>query len=407
MRGTHRACRSNRVRICVSALLAASALLSPASAQPPANRPKAGDSSSVTAHPLPLFHQIPGWGEAGRVAQPQMDGAPLEYAIDRLCQFYGSVFDARTMIQCSRSPLEWPRVLARQFPDATRQRLEARALLEANALAFREIAPMDLRASALADSVATAVAHDHPVLFNSPDAALVYGYDRREPDHWWWVDRAVAPEIVLESERAARFTLWTDDPAAGVTWIVPGSTGNISPRSDSAQWEFLRTVTLSVAGRAEEGVQPYPLSLRDFREMLASADSLPALAEPVSSSDPLGVRKARAAREYLLRILEETEFKQKDSIVVESIRLSKYHLHTALASLDGIASALYGSSTSDNALDSLRSNWQAIKPRRVALDHMTEVLKAEKAALEELTRAVAQHDKLSAKQSTGARRRGR
>ena len=181
----------------------------------------------------------------------------------------------------SRSPMEWPRIFASEMPDAQRQRVEVRALLEANGLVFRELIPLDLRPSALADSIARSVAADRPVLLNSPDAAVVYGYDRREPDHWWWFDRGGAPEIVLESERTVRFTFWNDNAAAGVVWMISGAEDVTPSDPDSLEWSFLRTIVRSVRGVPEDGIAPYPMSLRRIRDLLAQVDSLPSLALPM------------------------------------------------------------------------------------------------------------------------------
>lgn len=365
------------------------------------------DSDVANPETIPRFYLIRGWEATVAQTEHATSTQPVEYAVERLCRYYGGDFDPETSIRSSLAPLAWPRVFERDVPNAHRQRIEIRALLDANGLRYREIIPLDLRPRALADSVATAVSQDQPVLLNSPDAAIVYGYDRREPDHWWWFDRAGAPEIVLESERTARYTYWSDDQAGGITWSVTGADTSNRPIRDSIDWLFLRTIVSSIQGVPGNGVSAYPLSLRDFRDLLASSDSLPALAKPVTPQDPLGILRAKVAREYLLGVLEDLGSSQRDSVIVESIRLSEYHLHSAIAALSSVSTALYGVTPQSSVMDTLTANWLGIRPRRRALEAMTDLLKAEKLATESLQIAVTRHDELAEKPAPTPRRRRR
>lgn len=366
-----------------------------------------GDSGTVSPQSIPRFYLIRGWEATVAQTEHATSTQPVEYGVERLCRYYGGDFDPEASIRSSLAPLAWPRVFERDTPNPNRQRIEIRALLAANGLEFREIIPLDLRPKALADSVATAVSQDQPVLLNSPDAALVYGYDRREPDHWWWFDHAGAPEIVLESERTARYTYWTDDQAGGIAWAVTGIDSSNRPIHDSMDWVFLRTIVSSIQGVPGNGVSAYPLSLRDFRDLLASADSLPALAKPVTPQDPLGILRAKVAREYLLGVLENLGASQRDSIIGESIRLSEYHLHSAISALSSVSTALYGVTPQSSVIDTLTANWVGIRPRRQALEAMSDLLKAEKLATESLQIAVTRHDELAKKPAPAPRRRRR
>lgn len=365
------------------------------------------DDLGVAVEAIPAFYLIRGWEATVAQTEHAVSTQPIEYAVERLCRYYGGAYDPKTAIRASLAPLAWPRVFERDTPNAHRQRIEIRTLLEANNLVFREISPLDLRPRALADSVALAVSHDQPVLQNSPDAALVYGYDRREPDHWWWFDRAGAPEIVLESERTSRYTYWTDDQAGGIAWAVTGLDSITRTTADSLDWQFLRTISRSIQGVPEDGVEGYPLSLRDFRDILASTDTLPTLSEPVAMRDPLGVLRAKIAREHLLSLLEELGARVRDSVIAESLRLTEYHLHSAITSLTEISTSLYGASPQSSVMDTLTVNWMGIRPRRRALEAMTDLLKAEKLATESLQIAVARHEELAAKPAPKPRRRGR
>jgi hypothetical protein len=373
-----------------------------------AQRPEsnAGNTAAGT-ETIPSFYLIRGWEATVAQTEHAVSTQPVEYAVERLCRYYGGAYNPTAAIRTSLAPLAWPRVFKRDTPNAHRQRIEIRALLEANSLVFREISPLDLRPKAFADSVAMAVSHDQPVLLNSPDAALVYGYDRREPDHWWWFDRAGAPEIVLESERTARYTYWTDDQAGGIAWAVTGVDSAAPLASDSLAWQFLRTIIRSIQGVPEDGVEAYPLSLRDFRDILASTDTLPTLSDPDATHDPLGILRAKIAREHLLLLLEELGAQQRDSVIIESLRLTEYHIHSAINMLTEMSTSLYGAITQPSVMDTLTVNWAGIRPRRRALEAMTDLLKAEKLATESLQIAVARHEELAVKPAPKPRRRGR
>lgn len=394
----------NSVAIAVCALVLQLFWLTVSEAQHPQRQT---DTTVVAVETIPSFYLIRGWEATVAQTEHAASTQPVEYAVERLCWYYGGAYNPTTAIRASLAPLAWPRVFERDTPNAHRQRLEIRALLESNGLVFREISPLDLRPSSLADSVAMAVSHDQPVLLNSPDAALVYGYDRREPDHWWWFDLSGAPEIVLESERTARYTYWTDDQAGGIAWAVTGVDSTTLVSSDSLDWEFLRTITRSIQGVPEDGVEAYPLSLRDFRDMLASIDTLPSLSEPVTTQDPLGILRAKIAREHLLLLLEELGAKQRDTVITESLRLTEYHLHSAISMLTEMSTSLYGATPQLSVMDTLIVKWAGIRPRRRALEAMTDLLKAEKLATESLKVAVTRHEELAVKPAPKPRRRGR
>ena len=354
---------------------------------------RAGTTGSVPGA-LPPFFLIDGWEATAVQAEHTSAQEPLSYAVERLCRLYHTQFDPKSIMRENRSPLEWPDVFGHDLPNATRQRIELRALLDANGLVYRELIPLDLTARALADSIAASIASDHPALLNAADAPVVYGYDRRELDQWWWFDLAGAPEIVLESERKVRFTVWSDDPAAGVAWIVTGA-GDFYPRNpDSLDWTFLGRLNASVQGLAEEGIEAYPLTLRRFRDMLAATDSMLSLKSPEAIDDPLGILRARAARNSLVNILQGVASRSRDSGQSEPMRLAEYHMHGAIATLSELASLLYGTPPKVIAIETPLMNSSNLQVKTRVLQLMTDLLKSEKLAMESLSSAVATHEKV-------------
>ncbi len=388
---------------CVLVLLA----VPPKSASGQLNDSQAMDSATLTPRAVSPFYLVPGWDAT--VAQTEHTSAlrPLCYAIERLCAMHGTHFDAQSCLREDRSPLAWPEVFARDLPNATRQRAEARALMDACGLVYRELIPLDLTAQAMAESLAAAISADLPVLLNAPLAPVVYGYDRREPDHWWWYDLAGIPEIVLESERALRFTMWSDDPAAGIAWIVTGVGDFYARDPDSLRWEFLRRLNSSVQGVPEAGVEPYPLSLRRFRDLLASPDSVPISESARNTSDPLGISHAKASRESIVGVLQLLGGQQADSAQSGPLRLAEYHMHGSVATLSELAELLYGDSGPGGGItQSISLGNLQVQTR--ALQLVTELLKSEKLAMESLGSALEAREKATTKPAEPRpKRRGR
>lgn len=392
-----------RMLTCVLVFLA----VTPKSASGQSHDSQASDSVTLAPRAVTPFYLVPGWGAT--VAQTEHTSAqePLCYSIERLCRLHSTHFDAQSCLREDRSPLAWPEVFARDLPNATRQRAEARALMDACGLVYRELIPLDLTARAMAESLAAAISVDLPVLLNAPQSPVVYGYDRREPDHWWWYDLAGIPEIVLESERALRFTMWSDDPAAGIAWIVTGVGDFHASDPDSLRWAYLRRVNNSVQGVPDEGVEPYPLSLRRFRDLLASPDSIPISEAAHNTSDPLGISRAKASRENIVEVLQLIGGQQVDSAQSGPLRLAEYHMHGSVAALSELAELLYGDSGSGGGMArSINSGNLQVQTR--ALQLVTELLKSEKLAMESLGLALDAHDRATPKPAAPRpKRRGR
>lgn len=364
----------------------------------PAKKPE-----SIEPAPLPPFSLIRGWEETALQTAQSTPGHPVAFSLERLSQFWRAPYDGQLLRRLNRSPLEWPRIFADDTPDPNRQRLEIRAFLDASGFAYREFIPLDLRREGFADSLAAALAADQPVLMNNPLAAVIYGYDRREPDAWWWFDEAGTSEIVLESEWTERFTYWSDSPTAGVGWAISGLREPAKIPSDSLTWAWLRIIARSVQGVPEEGVTPYPLSLRRMQELLASSDSLPALSPQVQLADPLAIGRMREAREDVIALAADLVGRLRDTAVTEPLKLVQYHMHTASSVLSELAVTLYGAPAESGMVD-LSRTWNSPHARGRALQLVGDLLKSEKLAMESLAAALAAHDKPA---SSSTKRRGR
>ncbi|MCH8993066.1 MAG: hypothetical protein IIA44_15110, partial [Acidobacteria bacterium] len=308
--------------------------------------------------------------------------------------FYGTRFDPSTTWTGDPSPLEWPRIFADQNPDSRMQRVFAESLMHANGLSFREI--VALESGEGADSIKMALAAQTPVLYNTPGTHVVFGYDTREPDHWWWFWQAGSSEIVLESVRVRRFVFWDDHPAANLIWAVTGLDTNAVPlpQAGSSERRLLQKIDQSVVGDTKNGIMPYPLSIRDLADRLRSSGLLPVLAEPIDLADPIGVRRAIRARERVVEALERLVPRALDTTVSMPLRVAQYHYHNAIGSLQAFARTFYGPDDISDRLEALHLNWGDPPKRRSGAELLREDLKRERDAHEAIVRALAAYDQL-------------
>jgi len=357
-------------------------------------------TTARTTSTLPRFSSIRGWedlvkSETTAKYERNETIPPFPYGAYRpaatvagLCRFFHLPFSPGSVWIADRSPLAWPAVFHAPATNPRRQRVEIASLLSANRLAYRELTALE--PAQIADSITTAVAAGTPVLLNAPGAPVVFGYDHREPDPWWWVSVGTQTQLILESERLARFVYWDDDPAASVLWVVSGvdSTRQSAPGDRANDYEFLRRIAISARGDPDNGVTPYPLSIRDFRDYLEASEIVALPPTATDATDPLGIRRATAAREQLLSALERSARVEIDTSISAPLRLAQYYGHSALEVLHQLADSLYGNPISGGA-NTPRTDWTDAKPRQAAARMLTDLLRWEKQAVEQIDRVLA------------------
>ncbi|HUU45115.1 MAG TPA: hypothetical protein VM118_05220 [Acidobacteriota bacterium] len=345
---------------------------------------------------LPGFALISGWEEAQRGGASALSPAwvPAARAAAAFCRYYGLPFETDRVRQANLSPLEWPHVFADERVTARRQRADTEALLAVCGLAFYPVVTLDTREAT--DSILMVLAAGLPVLFNTPGTQIVYGYDRREPDQWWWMQGPDGAEIVYESERSARYVFWDDDPVANLFWVVTGPAPSASPSGSprDADNRLLRTVSQSVAGDPERGIEPYPLSMRRVIDRLDASDTLPALAHPIDSLDPIGAGRVLNARLRLTQSLERLVPMATDSALSAPLRLAQYFYHNSTGALEELRDVFYADPNGLGRPAALRANWTDRSRRAEAARLLQDALRWERDALTEVNRALAAHDHL-------------
>jgi hypothetical protein len=343
--------------------------------------------------PLPPFAQLDQW-------EQRSSRGPLSItltnqvarSVERLCQYYGVAFDITSPLRVNLSAHEWPSVFADQKPNPKRQRVEIENLLTLNSLRFRPL--ITAEPGEMADVMARAVADGAPILLNAPAAPIIYGFDRREADAWWMVQWREGREIVYESERTRTLVWWTDDPSANIAWAVTGPDSNAaSSRFQADDYAWLRTLNASVAGNERQGVLPYPLSIRGFRDKLADAPALPELLTPVDSLDPLGIRRALATRDYTVDIVERLTAMAVDTALSQPLRLALYFYHNATQSLDRLDSLLYDAASGHDILLLSQANWANPSRKDQAVATLTQMLEWEKQASQQVAIALQVREK--------------
>lgn len=346
----------------------------------------AQDSMKTTAK-VPSFWTLEGWPE--QIPNlPAKSGRHLNrlgMAVAALCGYYKIPFDNQSPIIASPSPLAWPRVFAGDSINPMRLKVNFERLADANGLLYREMVVFEPKEAG--DSIVSALMEGAPVLLNAPDWPIVYGYDRRESDPWWWIQHGQLSEILFDSERRESYAYWSDSPASNLSWAITGADTTFSAvetNREANAFAWLKTVHQSVAGNPANGIEPYPLSIRAFRDRVETNESVPALAEPVDESDPLGVRRVRQARLYAIELLEWLSQMSIDTSQTSALRLTLYYYHNSLQAIDRLDSLLYGGATSTVPPSAYREVWDREALRAQAASALTDLLEWEKQAAEQI-----------------------
>ncbi|HEX9750514.1 MAG TPA: hypothetical protein VGB22_04370 [candidate division Zixibacteria bacterium] len=338
----------------------------------------------------PPFVMIDGWPAAQEKADFAMaaTATPPERAVARLCAFYGRHFDPDEAWRQSPSPLEWPSIFAGQRMKSRRSGAEMKILLQSQNLAFRRIICGGERE--MFDSLTAALDNNIPVAGNAPESPVFYGYDRREPGHWWWVTAGDRAQIVLEAERIRRFVWWDDDPAANIMWAVFGTTEFETRLPEPGQREFrmLEAVQRSVQGNPVIDLPPYPQSLVQLRDSLTMSLSLPLLRDSTAIADPLGIDAAIRARGGMLDALGQVIPLSADTSLTEPLRLALYFYTSSQESLGQLRQVMYGSEGHVTG-EALAQSWGNAAVRRRAAALLNEVLAVERKAAEAIGLALA------------------
>ncbi len=360
-------------------------------AQKPKRTPP--DTAVIAVKPLPPllpFARLEQWEQqttpdSGRATE--LTG-PAANSVLTLCRYFGIGFDVTSVYRTSLSPLEWPLVFAKDMPNPRRQRREIEDLLRFNGLRYHAIVTEET--GGMADALARGIATGAPVLLNGPGAPIIYGYDRRETDPWWWTQISDRREILYESERVKNLVYWTDEPSANLAWVVtgPDSGTGVATAVQPNDYAWLTSVSASVTGSEASGVSAYPLSIRAFHDRLVTARTLPELRQPATMTDPLGIRRARAARDFAVAILEHLSAMALDTALSQPLHLTLYFYHNATLSLDRLDSLLYSSQQQGDMIALCQANWANTARREKAATALTELLEWEKQASQQVTVAL-------------------
>lgn len=339
---------------------------------------------------VPRFTIIPNWESRSQPPDASVEGAggPMGYAVLSLAQYTGALSFTGGILSGNLSPLEWPPVFAGDRMSPRRLRAEAESRMAHAGVSFRELVVLERRA--VRDSIMQVIAAGHPVLLNTPEAPVLYGYDSREPDLWWWVQMGPTREIVFESERTVRFVYWSDDPASNVMWEITGRDSIMrTPSREESGYEFLSVIDRSVRGDPAIGLRPYPLSIRAFRDSLTVTSQMPALASSAPATDPLGVRRVATQRARVTALLEGLALQVTDTSVSQPLRLALYYYHNGIQTLGRLDSALYQGGAEIALLDRCRENWGSELRRARAAAITGEFLDWERQAAEQIALALA------------------
>jgi len=204
------------------------------------------------------------------------------------------------------------------------------------------------------ESAAQAIVAGHPVLALHPRPILLFGYDYREPDPFWYILRfspTGASEITTRSQWRADWWLWEADPASVTLIEIAGR--DTTTLTTPAPEDVLEKVLAAAKTDTALGVTSYIRPILQLQDTLAKALTPPAMLNASNDPrDPLYLLQVSAQRAQFQDYLKSLLPLARDSTVAQSLRLSIYSAGKAAEAYAFAARELYGDSASVGAADS-------------------------------------------------------
>lgn len=253
------------------------------------------------------------------------------------------------------------------------------ALLRHYGLTFDIAYPADF---AEAEQIAaTQISNGYPVIAIHPRPYLLFGYDYREPDPYWYAARftpADRVEITTRSAWRADWWLWEPDPSSVILMEITGldSTG-ITPVPPKVVFtNLLASAKTDTAAGAVSYIRP----ILQMIDSLSEATAPPNIIHPPEDdADPLYLHRAEMQRLQLHKYLESLGPRARNAEVQQNLRLAMYSASKAADEFAATRRDLYGeglpaaAADTTTVLEQIHRRW--VEHHLDAADHLTEVVR--------------------------------
>ena len=245
-------------------------------------------------------------------------------------------------------------------------------------------------------SVAKQISRGHPVVAIHPHPYVLFGYDYREPDPFWYITRFSPDgrtEIITRSAWRADWWLWEPDPTS-VILLVIDEQDSVKIEPLPPQEVFANLLSAAKTDTAT-GIVSYIRPILRMIDSLAEAITPPEIIQPPEdNTDPLYLRRAEIQRLRLHEYFKSLTPRARNSEVQQNLRLATYSASKAAGEFAAARLDMYGDDPTPAAADTIsiieRINQRWLEHHLDAADHLTEVIRWERQMLAALRDIVAE-----------------
>jgi hypothetical protein len=216
---------------------------------------------------------------------------------------------------------------------------------------------------------------------------MLFGYDYREPDPFWYMQR-FSPrgeiEISTRSQWRRQWWLWEAEPTSVILLKITGPV--TAPTAPSDPEEIMAKLLTTAKTDTATGVTSHIRPILRMIDSLSQATATPQIVNPPENpQDPLGFRRAEIQRRRLAELLEGLAPQARDTETQQNLRLAIYSANKAASEFAAAQRALYTDAESPvpgdsvSVITTITRRW--VEHRLEAADFLSEVLRWERQML--------------------------
>jgi len=235
--------------------------------------------------------------------------------------------------------------------------------------------------------IARHISTGFPVLALHPHPIMLFGYDYREPDPFWYIQR-FSPrgeiEISTRSQWRRQWWLWEAEPTSVILLEITGPATATTAPSDPK--EIMTKLLTNAKTDTATGVTSYIRPILRMIDSLSQAPATPQIVNPPEDpQDPLGLHRAEVQHTRLVEYLETLAPRVRETATQQNLRLAVYSASKAAAEFAAARRALYtdeknaASADSASVIATIARRW--VEHRLEAADHLSEALRWERQML--------------------------